>query len=369
MSDVPQFEVDPFWPKPLPNDWIVGQCSGIAVDDRDHVWVVHRPGSLTQREAGKVQNPPWADCCVPAPPVLEFDPNGELVQAWGGRQPAPLASVASNGELWPRSEHGIYIDQDRNVWLGSMDEIVLKCAPDGKRLLTLGERAPAAPAQPAGPPPEPSPTGAIRRAPGHSNDLTRFGAPTDIAVDHDARETFISDGYGNRRIIVVDSETGAYKRHWGAYGLAPDDKQLPDYTAGEPPARSFRSPVHAVRIGNDGLLYVADRPNNRIQVFRKSGEFVKEAFVATWTLAMGSVWDLDFSPDREQTFIYVPDGTNMKVWILTREDLKVVGSFGHGGRQAGQFEWVHNLACDSNGNIYTSEVNTGKRVQKFIKRA
>jgi hypothetical protein len=356
MSEVPQFEVDPFWPKPLPNDWIVGQCSGIAVDDRDHVWVVHRPGSLTEREAGKVQNPPWADCCVPAPPVLEFDPEGNLVQAWGG---------PSDSELWPRSEHGIYVDQDRNVWLGSMDEIVLKCGPDGKRLLTLGERLPPAP-PPTGPRPDPSPTGAIRRAPGASNDLSRFGLPTDIAVDHDAREAYISDGYGNRRIIVVDSETGAYKRHWGAYGEKPDDSPLPDYVAGEAPARHFRSPVHAVRIGNDGLVYVADRPNNRIQVFRKSGEFVKEAFLGTWTLAMGAVWDIDFSPDREQTFMYVPDGTNMKVWILTREDLQVVGSFGRGGRQAGQFEWVHNLATDRAGNIYTSEVNTGKRVQKFV---
>jgi len=357
-ESVPRFKVDPFWPKPLPNDWIVGQCSGIAVDEHDNVWVAHRPGSLTQREAGKVQEPAWADCCVPAPPVLQFDPEGNLLQAWGG---------PSDGQLWPRSEHGIYIDQDGSVWLGSMDEIVLKCAPDGKRLLTVGERTPPPP--PGSPPPpriDPSPTGAIRRAPGSSNDVTRFGLPTDIAVDPDAREAFIADGYGNRRVMVIDSNTGAYKRHWGAYGEKPQDLQLPDYVANETPSRHFRSPVHAVRIGNDGLVYVADRPNNRIQVFRKSGEFVKEALVATWTLAMGSVWDLEFSPDPNQTFLFVPDGTNMKVWILTREDLKVVGSFGHGGRQAGQFEWVHNIAVDSRGNVYTSEVSTGKRVQKFV---
>ena len=362
MSEVPSFQVDPFWPKPLPNDWILGQVSGIAVDERDHVWLVHRPGSLTEREAGAVQNPPWADCCTPAPPVIELDPEGNVVRAWGG---------STESEPWPRSEHGIYVDQEGDVWLGSMDEIVLKCAPDGKRLLTLGERAPAPAAPPAGSPPPgprpaPSPTGAIRMPPGNSNDLTRFGAPTDIAVDPDAREAFITDGYRNRRIIVVDSETGAYKRHWGAYGEKPSDEPLVDYVAGEAPIRHFRSPIHAVRIGNDGLLYAADRPNNRIQVFEKSGRFVKEAFMATWTLAMGSVWDIDFSPDPDQTFMYVPDGTNMKVWILTRNDLKVVGQFGRGGRQAGQFEWVHNLACDSKGNIYTSEVNTGKRVQKFI---
>jgi hypothetical protein len=358
MSEVPQFQVDPFWPKPLPNNWILGQVSGIAVDANDHVWITHRPGSLTQREAGQVQEPRWADCCVPAPPVIEFDANGEVVRAWGG---------ATETDLWPRSEHGIYVDAEGNVWCGSMDEIVIKSTPDGKRLLTLGERSAPRPPDPNAPRIEPSPTGAIRRAPGASNDLTRFGAPTDVTVDPDAKEAYISDGYGNRRIVVVDSETGAYKRHWGAYGEPPDDTMLPDYVAGEPPARSFRSPVHAVLIGVDGLVYVADRPNNRLQVFRKSGEFVKEAFVATWTLAMGSVWDIDFSPDAQQEWAYVPDGTNMKVWILRRETLEVAGSFGRGGRQVGQFEWVHNVACDSRGNIFTSEVNTGKRVQKFNK--
>ncbi len=354
---VPAYQVDPFWPKPLPNDWILGQVSGIAVDDNDNVWLVHRPGSLTQREAGAVQNPRWADCCVPAPPVLQLDPEGNVLQAWGGTE---------EGGRWVRSEHGIYIDQEANVWLGSMNEVVLKCTNDGKRLLTLGEPLPPPdPNVPAPQRPDPSPTGAIRQLPGHSNDTTRFASPTDIVVDPDANEAFISDGYGNRRVIVVDSRTGEYKRHWGAYGETPSDVQLPDYVAGETPARSFRSPVHAVRISNDGLLYVADRPNNRIQIFHKSGEFIEEHFIATWTLAMGSVWDLDFSPDPAQTFLYVADGTNMKVWILTRKDMKIVGTFGRGGRQAGQFEWVHNVACDSHGNIYTSEVNTGKRVQKF----
>ena len=358
-SSLPEYVVDPSWPKPLPNDWILGQVSGIAVDQRDHVWLVHRPGSLTQREAGKAQTPPWADCCTPAPPVLELDPQGNVVSAWGGR--------TEGGDIWVRSEHGIYVDLEDHVWLGSMDEIVLKCTKDGKRLLTLGQQQPPPPPA-SGAPPPPRPTGAIPTPAGASNDLTKFGAPTDIAVDLDARETYISDGYRNRRIIVVDSETGAYKRHWGAYGERPGEEPIPDYVAGESPIRHFRSPVHAVRLGNDGLVYVADRPNNRIQVFEKSGKFVKEAFMATWTLAMGAVWDIDFSPDPEQTFMYIPDGTNMKVWILTRHDLKVVGSFGHGGRNAGQFEWVHNLACDSQGNIYTSEVNTGKRVQKFVLR-
>jgi hypothetical protein len=337
-TNVPVYQVDPFWPKPLPNNWILGQVSGIAVDERDHVWIVQRPGSLTEREAGAAQNPPLSESGMPAPPVIEFDPEGNVVQAFGGQ------ATAREAEPWPRSEHGIYIDPDGNVWLASMDQIVMKYAPNGKRLLTIGERG--------------DPEG--------SNDPRRFGFPTDIAVDPDAGEAFISDGYRNRRIIVVDKTTGAFKRLWGAYGEKPDDVELQPYEPGETPIRHFRSPMHAVRLGNDGLLYAADRVNNRIQVFQKSGEFVKEAFMATWTRAMGSVWDLDFSKDPQQTFLFIPDGTNCKVWILLRETLEVVGSFGRGGRQAGQFDWVHNLALDSKSNIFTAEVNTGKRVQKFL---
>jgi DNA-binding beta-propeller fold protein YncE len=340
MDSVPQFEVDPFWPKPLPYDWILGQVSGVAVDANDHVWIVHRPGSITAREAGAVQTPPLAECCVPAPPVIEFDQEGSVVRAWGGK-----------GALdpWPNTEHGIFIDQDANVWVasnGREDHVVLKSRPDGERVLTVGEWGKT----------------------GGSNDPRLLGQPTDIAVDADANEAYISDGYGNRRIIVVDAITGAYRRHWGAYGERPDDSPLEPYDPDSPPIRTFRSPIHSVRIANDGLVYTADRVNNRIQVFQKDGTFVKEAFIATRTLAMGAVWDLEFSHDPAQTFMYVPDGTTMKVWILTRDELKIVGSFGRGGRWAGCFEWVHNIAADSQGNLYTSEVNTGKRVQRFIRR-
>jgi DNA-binding beta-propeller fold protein YncE len=342
VADIPQFQVDPFWPKPLPNDWIVGQCAGVAVDADDNVWVIHRPRTLTEREAGAVQDPPIADCCVPAPSVLQFNPAGDLLQAWGGlHHPDP----------WPKNEHGIYIDAEQNVWIasnGAEDHVVMKLSQSGKTLLTIGEWG----------------------VTGGSNDTAHMGASTDICVDPEAKEAYISDGYRNRRIIVFDADTGAYKRHWGAYGAKPDDEQLPQYEFPrdvDTPSRHFRSPMHAVKIGNDGLVYTADRRNNRIQVFRKSGEFVKEQFMATYTLAMGSVWDIDFSPDPQQTFMYIADGTNMKVWILLRESLQVLGSFGRGGRMAGQFEWIHNLCTDSKGNVYTTEVNTGKRVQKFSK--
>ena len=334
----PQFEVDPWWPKPLPNNWILGQVSGLAVDSRDHVWILHRPKTLTAREAGAVQTPPLSQCCVPAPPVIELDAQGNVVRSWGG---------PGRGHHWPESEHTIHIDQKSNVWIGSndrKDQVVLKFSPDGKLLLQIGQ---------------PGKTGG-------SNDTTLLGRPAGIHVDAEANEVYIADGYGNRRVIVFDAETGRYKRHWGAYGRRPADDSLPPYDPKAPRAQQFRSPVHAVRIARDGLVYVADRVNNRIQVFRKSGEFVKEAILAPETLAMGSVWDIAFSHDTAQTYVYVPDGTNQKVWILRRSDLSVAGEFGRGGRNAGYFGWVHNLAVDSRGNVYTSEVDIYKRVQKFV---
>ena len=178
-------------------------------------------------------------------------------------------------------------------------------------------------------------------------------------------EVYIADGYINRRIIVFDAETGEYKRHWGAYGEAPDDSEIPDYDPGEQPARYFRNPVHAVRISSDNLVYMADRMNNRIQVFQKDGTFVRELIIARQTLWTGSAWDIEFSPDADQTYIYVTDGMNRKVWILDRSNLEIIGSFGHAGRNAGQFGWVHSIAMDSKGNLYTTEVIPGKRIQKF----
>ena len=331
------YEVDPFWPKPLPHNWIIGQVAGVAVDSRDHVWIVHRPSTLTPREAGAVQDPPLSECCVPAPSVIEFDQDGNVVQAWGG--------LDYDGQ-WPQTEHGLFIDHQDNVWLASSnrnDQVVLKFSRDGQLLLTIGEWG----------------------VTGGSDDTAHLGQPTDVTVDPATNEVYISDGYGNRRIIVFDATTGAYKRHWGAYGEPPDDTPLPAYDPDAPPDRSFRSPMHAVRISNDGLVYTADRVNNRIQVFQKDGTFVKEAFVAKQTLAMGSVWDLELSRDPAQTYLYVPDGTNQKVWVLRRDDLEVVGSFGRGGRFAGGLGWVHNIAMDGKGNLYKTEVDIYKRVQRF----
>ncbi|MFW6078085.1 MAG: hypothetical protein ACODAE_00580 [Gemmatimonadota bacterium] len=340
-QQAPAFEVDPHWPDPLPDDWILGQVSGVDVDSRGHIWIVHRPNTLTEREAGAAQDPPISQCCVPAPPVIAFDAEGDVVTAWGG----------PNEEYhWPDSEHGLYIDHEDNVWIGSngpRDHVVLKFDREGELLLQIGEAGRT----------------------GGSNDRELLGQPADIAVDPEANEVYIADGYGNRRVVVFDAATGEYRRHWGAYGERPDDSVelgAYAYSPDAEPAGQFRSPVHAVALSGDGFVYVADRVNNRIQVFTKDGDFVEEAFVAPRTLAMGSVWDIELSPDPEQRWVYVPDGTNTRVWILRRADLEVVGSFGRGGRYAGQFNWVHNLAVDADGNVYTTEVNTGKRVQKFV---
>ena len=331
-SDVPQFRVDPFWASELPNNWILGQVSGLAVDNQDHVWIVHRPRTLDARQRGEE-----GMCCVPAPPVIEFDPNGNVMRSWGG---------PSDSYEWPQSEHGIHVDNQDNVWIGgngSGDAHVLKFTADGEFLLQIGRAGQR--------------TG--------SNDTENLGRPASIEVDPTASEVYIADGYGNRRLIVFDSSTGEYRRHWGAYGEQPDDMDLPAYDPTSEPIRHFRSPVHGIAIANDGLVYVADRTNNRIQVFQKNGQFVTEAFVRPETLGSGSVSGVTLSQDDDQQWLFVPDGTNNVVWIVDRSSLEVVDYFGRLGKNAGQFYRLHNLAIDSRGNLYTTEVNVGQRLQKF----
>src|SRR3984893_4348565 len=334
---IPQFAVDPFWPKPLPNNWMLGQVSGIAVDRFDRIWVVHRPGTLNERELAAAQTPPFAKCCFAAPPVMVFDQSGNLLRSWGG--PGP-------GYEWPQSEHGIFIDDNDFVWLagnGKQDGQLLKFTTDGKLVLQIGKAGP------------------IRG----SNDTTALGSPADVAVDVAAKEVFAADGYTNRRVVVFDSETGAYKRHWGAYGNKPSDDKTPPYDPAKPPSQQFGNPVHCIRFDKDGLVYVCDRTNDRVQIFRKDGTFVSEHFYEKNTLATGSVYELVFSPDKEQKFIYMNDGANGEVRIVDHGTKEVLGRFGRVGRQAGQFTALHNITVDHQGNIYTAEVNTGQRIQRF----
>jgi DNA-binding beta-propeller fold protein YncE len=334
----PVYQVDPFWPKPLPQNWGIGQAAGVAVDRRDHVWVLHRPRTMTADERGATATPPLSECCVPAPAVIEFDPDGNVVQAWGGPGHHPA---------WPENEHGIYVDADDNVWIGgngNNDHVLLKFTRDGRFLLQIG----------------------VARENGGSNDQQRLGRPAGIEVDTATNEAFVADGYQNRRVIVFNATTGAYLRHWGAYGrVPPPDAPLPAYQPGQAPSQSFGNPVHCVRLARDGLVYVCDRANDRIQVFRRDGTYVREVFIATNTLGSGSVWDISLLPDPGQTVLFTADGSNNTVWMLARQAGEIIGRFGRNGRNAGDFHWVHNIAADSRGNLFTTEVDTGKRAQRF----
>jgi hypothetical protein len=337
-NDAPRFQPEPFWPKPLPENWILGQVSGIAVGPDDTIWIVHRPATLVDDEKGAMANPPATKCCKAAPAVLQFDADGNLKSSWGG---------PGEGYDWPKSEHGIHVDKDGNVWLAGNnkeDHQILKFSPEGKFLQQIGK-----PGNPSG-----------------SATTTGLGSPAHLVTDDAANEVYVADGYQNRRIIVFDSKTGAYKRHWGAYGKAPGpDDKLPAYKPDAPLSQSFGNPVHCVRISNDGLVYVCDRVNDRIQVFRKDGTFVKEFRVEPATLQNGSVWDLVLSNDPQQQFIFIADGANGQIHTISREDGKLLTQWGRHGRQPGQFKWVHNMAIDSKGNLYTAEVGFGRRAQKF----
>jgi DNA-binding beta-propeller fold protein YncE len=337
-GQVPLFEVDPLWPRPLPNHWVMGSTIGLDVDSRDHVWVIHRQATLAANETGATFDPPRSECCVPAPPVLEFDADGNVVGSWGG---------PGEGYDWPESNHGVTVDHMDNVWIGgngANDSHILKFTRDGRFLMQLGE-----PGMRSG-----------------SNDTENFWRVAEIEIDPEANEAYVADGYGNKRVAVLDVQTGEMKRFWGAYGNVPDDAQLPPYDPSAPPAQQFRSPMHCAQPSNDDLIYACDRASDRFQVFQPDGTFLREAFVMPQTLGSGSVWDIAFSHDPAQRFLYVADGVNERVHVLERESLEILTDFGDGGRQPGQFYGIHNIAVDSQGNIYTTETYEGKRLQKFV---
>ena len=385
-AQTPTFTADPFWPKPLPNNQILGSVTGIALDAKGNLWVVHRgQDSLNPRtESSLTANPPGAElCCRSAPQVLQFAPDGTLLKSWGG---------PGEGYDWPVSPGGIAVDNDGNVWItaagppppataGRSDEPgrggagggragggaagggrgqggarggtpapprpqdahVLKFSADGKFLLQIGK------------------PGEL----GDSHSKTNLNRPA--GVDVAGGEVFVADGIVNRRVVVFDAKTGAYKRHWGAYGAAPDDTALPPYDPAAPAAKQFRT-VTCVSVARDGLVYVCDRQNDRLQVFKVDGTYVREVVIAKDTRGNGSVWDVAFSPDAQQRYLYVADGQNQRVVILERSSLKELGAFGKGGRPAGHFYAVGALAVDAAGNIYTGENFEGKRVQRFVRK-
>jgi DNA-binding beta-propeller fold protein YncE len=337
----PAFEVDPRWPA-LPPQWTLGQVTGVAVDASDHVWVLHRPWSLTDDE--KAQNPEAA-CCTAAPPVLEFDAGGRYLAGWGG---------PGGGYEWPEDEHAIHVDHKRNVWItsaggprlsGGKENMILKFTSDGRFLLQIGKRG-----QSQG-----------------SLDTTNVNNAADVYVEPSTNELFVADGYVNRRVIVFDADTGAFKRMWGAYGKPPDDAASKAVTYDGPPPAQFNL-VHGIRVSTDGKAYVADRRNNRMQVFSTAGVFEREIFIERKTKLLGTAFAVAFSPDRAQRELYLADAGNGRVRIFDRTTLTETGSIGRIGRYAGQFIFLHALAVDSQGNLYTSEVGTGRRVQKFVAR-
>ena len=435
-ATTPNFAVDPSWPQPLPHRWILGQIGGLYVDHHDHIWVLNRPRSLTNDETGleppvkgaltaaKVpvnglgfERPhgPAADCCLAAPSVLEFDAGGKLLQAWGGPSDAGWIEKhckAADGCIWPGNEHGIYVDANDNIWIGGntayggkppeeggteaagtgprapwatnklgADGFILKFDKDGNFKLRIGGTPQAF---------------ASNDKDGGLNGTPVFYQPADIAVDAPANRLYIADGYGNRRIVILDATTGKYIGHFGAYGSNPIDDAAAkasgrwpdDLAAGRNKPAFFRNPVHCVKIANDGKLYVCDRGNDRIQVFDKnsaelgkpctnpgaqSGKcgYVGEQFISPTTETLpvmpGTAVSLNFSTDKAQSCLYVGDNTNQTIYIMNRSDLTELARVGTAGRAAGQFHWLHIVSPDSKGNIYTAEVDTGKRIQKFVR--
>jgi 6-bladed beta-propeller len=375
-TQAPKFEVDPMWPKPLPHHWVMGNVIGVSVDSKDHIWLIHRQGSLEAMEDYGVANPPGAkrqrgkvesECCEPAPPVLEFDEAGNLLASWGGQD--------GDGYVWPASNHGVTVDYKGNVWIGGNGRAKTdQNAPAAAGRGAAGGRGRGA-ATPGQPPSEEQAGTARGRGPGGpplyhdsmimkftqdgkflmkigtagqshgSNDTENLGLPAKIFVDPKANEVYVADGYGNKRVIVFDA---------GPY--SPD----------QPVAQQFRNPVHCADLANDGLLYVCDRVNDRIQVFKADGTFVKEKILYKNTLGDGAVWDVAFSKDPQQKYLYLADGANEKVHVLDRDTLEVLTSFGDGGRQPGEFYAVHSIATDSKGNIFTTETYRGQRIQKFV---
>lgn len=349
MVDAPVFEVDPFWPKPLPDKWVLGNAIGVGVDSRDHVYIVHRQDTMNEAENGAGTSPPTSECCKGAPPVLEFDPRGNLVKAWGG---------PGEGYVWPGSNHGISIDRNDNIWIGgngANDSHILKFSRDGKLLMQIGTPN-AVPIR------NPKPNYSA----GNSNAMEHFGRVAKVSLDNAANEAYVSDGYLNKRVAVIDMTTGKIKRYWGAYGNVPSDTSYGPYSPDSALIPQFRTPLHCAEPSNDGLVYVCDRPNDRIQVFLKDGKFVKEVRIAPRTLGDGSVWDIAFSKDPQQKYVYLADGKNEKIYVMDRQSLEILTMFGDGGRQPGQWFAVHSIATDSRGNIYTTETYEGKRVQKFV---
>lgn len=349
----PRFKVDAAWPV-MPPDLLLGQVSGVAVDDDDDVWVVHRPHSLTATDTGLVTNPPSAVCCRPAPTVVRFANDGKYLAGWGGPETGPVIEGVNQ---WPASIHGVFVDSDKTVWFGGNgdgDHAVLNFTADGKFIRSFGRKG----------------------VTGGNADQAALGNPADVY--HGDGQVLIADGYINKRIIRFNSEGGAFAGYWGAYGEQPsgasregnfDQSQATSTNDGgaDPASKSYGDIVHCVVPTGDGHVYVCDRRNNRAQLYKQEADgvltFVRDVVIAAETGGTRTVTDIAVSPDGK--YLYVADMMNARIWILLHETHTPVAAIGRIGRQAGQFTWLHSIDIDSKGNLYVSEVNTGRRVQKL----
>lgn len=355
-GQVPTFEVDAFWPMPLDYPNILGPVSGLTVAPDGNVLIVTRQDGFSRANEVNVVTE-TGTCCSPTKAVVEYAPDGSLVREWG---------EPNQDYPWPNRPHAIAVDPDGNIWIGggvatagrggrggrgggaaqpgpTVDSHILKFSREGQHLMTIG---------------------GVGETPSNQN-ANGFGGAAGFSFDAGANEVFVADGYANNRVAVLDMSTGELKRSWGAYGNTPDDADQEPYDAGAAPAQQFRT-VTCAELSDDGLVYVCDRGNNRIQVFQTDGTFVSEAVLAPATLGSGSVGDIAFSPDRDQHFLYVADGMNERVAILVRSSLEFQTSFGVGGRYPGHFRQLGSVAVDADGNVYTAENGQGRRVQKFV---
>jgi len=357
----PVFEVDPAWPQ-LPSNWVLGVVSKVAVDRHDNVWIIHRPRTVPASKTS-------------APPVVELDANGKFVQGWGGE---------GAGYDWPDAEHNVFVDYKDNVWISGSspsgqsktrrsDDMIVKFTNNGQFVKQLGGRTTS-----------------------HgSKDPMSVNKPGDLFVSPRTNELYVADGYGNRRVIVFDADTLAFKRIWGAFGKPPEDDlnsggpgssggpavasgagegegsgpQVPEVLDTEGPGpEKFASPVHGVMVSKDNIVYVADRSNRRLQLFTPAGKYLKQVFVNRAGPASGSVSGLAFSPDKNQQFLYLSDLGNSHIVVLNRKTLQILYQFGKRGPQPGNFQGLHHIAVDSKGNLYTAEVAPGARAQRFISK-
>jgi hypothetical protein len=374
---VPIYKVDPFWPKPLPHKWILEGIPVMVTDKDDHIWVVSRPRDANPDETGAASTPPRTDCCVPAPAVLEFDTDGNVLKAWGGPDYVPGWPAEGIARPGAGAEHAIVVDRQGNVWLGGNARYdgIQKFTSDGKFLWDFGHRHPKEPeGQNTGPVPE------------NNQDTDHIVMPVELFdLDEDAHEMYVVD---QKRVVVYDMETGAFKRGWGGHGMPLSEisnDRVPPYDwksgATPPDLKTFVPALHCVHVAPDGLVYVCERGSDRIQVFTKQGKFVSSFFVhpTTPSRAMecggpgstvygmcGTTYNLTFSHDPDGKYVLIADGTNDKIWIHDRKTGELKGSIGDNGRMAGYFHWIDAIAVDSKGNLYTGEVETGKRIQKFI---